>query len=121
MPPPLGWERPLQEGLHQLCAYFKSAGSVKCAVFRHSQRQSSCRRRRRRALRVILLVCCSLYPRMQGRKFVPLPTVEAAGGDLAWRQAFSAKLGRHVVASKDLPAGTLVLMERPVVAVPRSK
>ena len=57
----------------------------------------------------------------QGKKFVPLPTVEAAGGDLAWRQAFSAKLGRHVVADKDLPAGTLVLMERPVVAVPRSK
>lgn len=73
-----------------------------------------------------LLVCvelcalCLLSSR-QGKKFVPQPTVEAAAGDLAWRQAFSAKLGRHVVAGKDLPAGTLMLMERPVVAVPRSK
>ncbi len=52
---------------------------------------------------------------------MPLPTVEASADKLAWRQAFSAKQGRHVVAAKDLPAGTLVLMERPVVAVPRSK
>ena len=66
------------------------------------------------------LTLCPRSP-LQGKKFVPLRTVEAAAGDLAWRQAFSAKLGRHVVAGKDLPAGTLVLMDRPVVAVPRSK
>lgn len=56
----------------------------------------------------------------QGKKFVALPTLAAAEG-LAWRQAFSAKLGRHAVADSDLPAGTLILVEKPVVTVPRSK
>ena len=57
----------------------------------------------------------------QGKKFQPLPTLEAAAEQLAWRLGFSAKLGRHAVASRDLPAGTLIMMERPVVAIPRSK
>jgi hypothetical protein len=58
---------------------------------------------------------------LQGKKFVPLPTVTAAEGQLPWRLAFSTKQGRHAVAEKDLPAGTLVLTEKPVVAIPRSK
>ena len=49
-----------------------------------------------------------------------LPTLAASEG-LAWRQAFSAKLGRHAVADRDLPPGTLILVEKPVVTVPRSK
>lgn len=52
---------------------------------------------------------------------MPLPTLAGAGDALVWRQAFSAKLGRHAVADKDLPAGTLILLEHPVVAIPRSK
>lgn len=52
---------------------------------------------------------------------MPLPTLEAAAGQLAWRLGFSAKLGRHAVADMDLPAGTLILTEKPVVAIPRSK
>lgn len=58
---------------------------------------------------------------MQGKKFQPMPTLEAAAGQLPWRLGFSAKLGRHAVADKDLPAGTLILTEKPVVAIPRSK
>lgn len=49
------------------------------------------------------------------------PTLAAAADSLAWRQALSPKLGRHAVAEKDLPAGTLILVEKPVVAIPRSK
>ncbi|KAL4434829.1 hypothetical protein ABPG77_005356 [Micractinium sp. CCAP 211/92] len=50
-----------------------------------------------------------------------MPTLEGAAGQLPWRLGFSAKLGRHAVADKDLPAGTLILTEKPVVAIPRSK
>ena len=56
-----------------------------------------------------------------GSSKVVLPTLEAAADRLAFCQAFSAKLGRHAVACRDLPAGTLILVERPMVAIPRSK
>ncbi|EFN52201.1 hypothetical protein CHLNCDRAFT_139012 [Chlorella variabilis] len=57
----------------------------------------------------------------KGKRFAPLPTLAAAEGQLPWRLAFSAKLGRHAVADRDLPAGTLILTEKPLVAIPRSK
>ena len=53
--------------------------------------------------------------------FARLPALDAAAEQLAFRLGFSAKLGRHALAERDLPAGTLILLERPVVAIPRSK
>ena len=67
--------------------------------------------------------CRPLLPpaRRALQKFARLPALDAAAEQLAFRLGFSAKLGRHAVAEKDLPAGTLILLERPVVAIPRSK
>ena len=59
--------------------------------------------------------------RLRLQKFARLPALDAAAEQLAFRLGFSAKLGRHALAERDLPAGTLVLLERPVVAIPRSK
>ncbi|PSC73293.1 SET domain-containing [Micractinium conductrix] len=69
----------------------------------------------------MVTTAASPQKKKKGKKFVPLPTLEAAAGQLAWRLGFSAKLGRHAVADMDLPAGTLILTEKPVVAIPRSK
>ena len=55
------------------------------------------------------------------RRPPPLPTVTAAASWLPWTLQFTARLGRHAVAARDLPAGTLVLHESAVAAVPRAR
>lgn len=52
---------------------------------------------------------------LQAKKaFVPLPVLEgAAAAPLPVRLAFSQRLGRHLLATHALPAGTFVLRETP--------
>ena len=55
----------------------------------------------------------------QGKKtFVPLPSLEAVQHNLPWRLNFSQKLGRHAIASHNIPAGQCILAEKAVRAVP---
>lgn len=55
------------------------------------------------------------------KQFEPLPAVEAllGGSAVPWTVAFTQRLGRHVVATRDIPAGDLVLREQAVAALPR--
>lgn len=56
---------------------------------------------------------------LQSKKaFVPLPVLEQVHSNLPWQIAFSQKLGRHAIASRDIEAGEQVLAEEAVVAVP---
>lgn len=52
------------------------------------------------------------------KTFVPLPSLEQLQGRLPWHIAFSQRLGRHAIASRDIEAGERVLAEAAVVAVP---
>lgn len=49
---------------------------------------------------------------------MPLPSLEHIQGKLPWHIAFSQKLGRHAIASRDIEAGEQVLAEEAVIAVP---
>lgn len=49
---------------------------------------------------------------------MPLPNLEQIQGKLPWHIAFSQKLGRHAIASRDIQAGEQVLAEEAVIAVP---
>lgn len=51
---------------------------------------------------------------MQSKKFQPLPAVIAASENLLWSIEVT-KSGRQVVALSDIPAGTDVLVEHPVI------
>ena len=52
------------------------------------------------------------------KTFTPLPSLEQLQGRLPWHIAFSQRLGRHAIASRDIEAGERVLAEAAVVAVP---
>ena len=52
------------------------------------------------------------------KTFIPLPSLEQLQGRLPWHIAFSQRLGRHAIASRDIEAGERVLAEAAVVAVP---
>lgn len=51
----------------------------------------------------------------------PLPALAAAAPWLPFRVAHSKALGRHAVATRDIRAGELLLVEAPVAAVPRGE
>jgi len=51
----------------------------------------------------------------------PLPALAAAAPWLPFRVAHSKALGRHALAVRDIAAGELLLVERPVAAVPRGE
>jgi len=51
----------------------------------------------------------------------PLPALAAASPWLPFRVAHSKALGRHALATRDIKAGELLLVERPVAAVPRGE
>ena len=60
------------------------------------------------------------------KKKTPLPPPPAvaaatAAGCLPWTLAHTAKLGRHAVAARPIPAGEVVLVEAAVAAVPRAR
>jgi hypothetical protein len=55
------------------------------------------------------------------KTFVPLPAVAASSAWLPFTLAFTARLGRHAVAARALPAGSLVLVERAVAVVARAR
>jgi hypothetical protein len=58
---------------------------------------------------------------MQGAKLPPLPSLEACQDKLQWHVESTHRLGRYAVADADLPAGTLVLLERPLLSLPMTK
>lgn len=56
---------------------------------------------------------------VQAKKaFVPLPSLEQVQEQLPWHIAFSQKLGRHAIASRDIQPGESVLTEDVVAGVP---
>lgn len=57
----------------------------------------------------------------KGSKFVPLPGVQAVESSLPWHIEYSNRAGRYAVATTDLPAGSLVMVEQPFLRLPISK
>jgi hypothetical protein len=48
-------------------------------------------------------------------------SIQAAEASLPWHVEYSARAGRHAVATEDLPAGTLLMVEQPFLRLPLSK
>ena len=64
------------------------------------------------------LQCLVLRGTQNKKAFLPLPTLEAVQQSLPWHINFSQKLGRHAIATQDIPAGQCILSEDAVSAIP---